>query len=188
MNEHGKFGMTPLHSERTVTNHACRLGRTMIGVFSGEFEQLNVTINDAQKIRDAIQRTAGIAFQEAATGILQGDSKSVTEAISAVIIPYLKDIQSESIKDRELQDNKDLEEAYKGQRDWLLAGDTARFEAPERQHFANLNIGILEPANGYSRPPIMKLGGISNLRPFFTCLGKAAMENRIWSQLLLRTW
>ena len=138
VNEHGKFGMTLLHSERTVTNHACRLGRTMIGVFSGEFEQLKVTINDAQKIRDAIQRTAGIAFQEAAIGILQGDSKSVNEAISAVIIPYLKDIQSESIKDRELQDNKDLEEAYKGQRDWLLAGDTARFEAPERQHFANL--------------------------------------------------
>lgn len=138
VNEHGKFGMTLLHSERTVTDHVCRLGRTMIGVFGGDFEELKVTINDAQKIRDAIQRTAGIAFQEAAIGILQGDSKFVNEAISAVIIPYLKDIQSESIKDRELQENKDLEEAYQGQLDWLLPGDSARFQAPERQHSANL--------------------------------------------------
>lgn len=114
----------------------------MIGVFGGQFEELKKTVDDAKDKRAILQGTADVAFKAAAIGILEGDSRvlqDVHEAINAVILPDLKVIQVELIKNREHKEKKDLEKAYREQKAWLLAGTSAELQAPERQYLANLN-------------------------------------------------
>ena len=114
----------------------------MTGVFGGDFEELKVTINDAKRKRDALQRTANIAFEADAIGILENHSKvvgDVHEAINAVMIPDLRNIQDELVKNREHNENKDLKEDYQKQKKWLLAGTSAELRAPAMHNRANLD-------------------------------------------------
>ena len=112
----------------------------MIGVFGGEFEELRKTVDNAKEKRNTLQRTADVAFKTAAIGILEGNSKALEdfhETINAVMIPELKDIRSEIIKNQEHREKEDLRKAYQEQQDWLLAGGSELL-APERQYIANL--------------------------------------------------
>ena len=98
-------------------------------------------MDDAKEKRDAIQRTADVAFKAAAIEILEGNSiilGDVHEAISAIMIPDLKVIQVELFKNRERKDKKDLDRTCREHKDWLLTGTSVELQAPERQHLANL--------------------------------------------------
>ena len=78
----------------------------MIGVFGGEVEELQKTVDDAKEKRNALQRTADVAFKTAAIGVLEGNSKVLEdfgEIFNAVMIPELKDIRAELIKNQEAQ-------------------------------------------------------------------------------------
>lgn len=125
-----------------MTHCAKQLGRTLIGVFGGEYEELKVTVDDAKQKRDALQRTAGIAFETAAIGILENDSHvlgDVHEAINAVMIPTLRNIQDELVKDREHKELKGLKKTLQEQQAWLLSGTSAELRAPEMHNRANLD-------------------------------------------------
>lgn len=118
------------------------LGRTLTGVFGGQFEDLKKTVDDAKEKRNTLQGTADVAFQVAASELLEGGSKAldnVYEVITAVMIPDLKVVQVELIKYREHRDKKELEKAYREQEKWLLAGTSAEIQAPERQYLAIIN-------------------------------------------------
>ena len=112
----------------------------MIGVFGGEFEELKKTVDDAKEKRNTLQRTADVAFKTAAIGILEGNSKVLEdfhETVHAVMIPKLKDIRAELIKNHEHKEKEDQEKAYHEHKAWLLAG-SSELEGPKRQYVANL--------------------------------------------------
>ena len=98
------------------------------------------TVDDAKEKRNTLQRTADVAFKTAAIGILEENSKALEdfhETINAVMIPELKDIRSEIIKNQEHREKEDIRKVYQEQQDWLLAGGSELL-APERQYIANL--------------------------------------------------
>ena len=140
--DHGKVGKSAYAHLLKATHRAWLLGRTLIGVFGGEFGELENTVNDAKEKRNTLQGMADIAFKAAAIGILEGDSKvldDVHEAINAVMIPDLKVIQVKLTKNREHEEKKDLEKACQENKAWLLPpGTSAELEAPEKQYLANL--------------------------------------------------
>lgn len=99
-------------------------------------------MDDAKPKWDILQRTAGIAFEKAATVILENDSNvlgGVHEAINAVMIPTLRKIQDELVKDREHKELKDLKKTLQEQQAWLLSGTSAELRASEMHERANLD-------------------------------------------------
>ena len=109
-------------------------------MFGGEFEELKKTVDDAKEKRNTLQRTADVAFKTAAIGILEGNSKVLEDfgkTINAVMVPELKDIRAELMKNQEHKENEDQERAYQEQKAWLLAG-SSELQGPERQYVANL--------------------------------------------------
>ncbi len=141
VNDHGKVGKSIAVHFSQETHRAFLLGRTLIGVLGGEFSELMKTVDNAKDKRNALQGTADVAFTVAAIGILEGDSivlDNVHETINAVMIPDLKVIQNELIKNREHKEKKDLDKACREHKDWLLTGTSAELQAPERQYLTNL--------------------------------------------------
>lgn len=111
-------------------------------MLGGENKELRVTVDDAKQKRHALQRSAGIAFEIAAIEILEYDSNvlgDVHEAINAVMIPTLRNIQDELVKDREHKDLKDLKKTLQEQQAWLLAGTSAELLVPEMHNRENLD-------------------------------------------------
>ena len=112
----------------------------MIGVFGGEFEELKKIVEDTKEKRNTLQRTADVAFKTAAIGILEGNSKVLEdfgEKINAVMVPELKDIRAELIKNQEHKEKEGREKAYQEQKDWLLTA-SSELQGPEKQYVANL--------------------------------------------------
>ena len=98
-------------------------------------------MDDAREKRDALKGTVDVALKTAAIGILEGDSKVLQDVygvINAVMIPDLKVIHAELSKTREYKEKKDLEKAFRELKDWLLAGTSAKIQAPKVQHLAHL--------------------------------------------------
>ena len=107
----------------------------------GNFQELKKTVDDAKEKRDKLQGMADVAFKVAALGILEGlheDSRTLEDLINAVMIPELKDIQAELAKSREHREKGDIEKDRQEQEKWLLSGDLADLQAPEKQYSANI--------------------------------------------------
>ena len=128
-----------------MTDFAWSLGRTIKGVFGGDFPELKKTVEDAKAKRDMLERTANVAFQEAALGTLKGlhensqISGDVLEAINAVVIPDIKGIQTEQVRNRQRQEKEDLEKSRSEILEWLQKGTSAALQVPDTQYRANLD-------------------------------------------------
>lgn len=94
--------------------------------------------NDAKMKRDELHKVADIAFHEAALDILmetQEDSKAVLKFLQTAdeeLVPAVKAIQSEQLKQKEAQERKDLDKEFSDQMKWLRSGTSAELDLPEK--------------------------------------------------------
>lgn len=106
-------------------------------VFGGS-EELTEIFNDAKMKRDELHKVADIAFHEAALDILmetQEDSKAVLKFLQTTdeeLIPAVKAIQSEQLKQKEAQERKDLDKDFNDQLRWLKSGTSAEIDLPDK--------------------------------------------------------
>ncbi|KAM0805820.1 hypothetical protein BDR22DRAFT_187859 [Usnea florida] len=128
------------YQTRKLVNDHGKVVRTMIGVFGGEFEELNKTVEDAKEKRNSLQRTAGLAFETATIGILEGNSKVLEDFIKTfndVMIPKLEDISDKLAKSQQHEAMEKRKKAYQELKAWLLT-ESSELKAPEKQYEANL--------------------------------------------------
>ncbi|KAF6218223.1 hypothetical protein HO133_006184 [Letharia lupina] len=160
--------------------------RTLIGVSGGEFEEFKKIVDDAREKRDALKGTADVAFKTAAIGILEGDSKileDVYEVINAVMVPDLKVIQAELSKTRQYEEEKDLEKAFRELKDWLLAGTSAKIQAPKVQHLGHLKHRHPGICRWILRAPEYETWRDQKHPSLRHLFGEAATGNRTWYQV-----
>ena len=78
-------------------------------------KEITEIINKAKEKRDKLQRTADIAFKDAALSVLEDlckDSRTHIDLLENDVAPVMRGIQVEQIKSREQSEKKDLKESY----------------------------------------------------------------------------
>jgi len=126
-------------------------------------QELQETLSDAQGKRRMLQDAAGIGFQEAVLDTLQGMQvevgviHGVSEAVHGEVVPGLKKIQSEQVRERELRHREEIERRYTQQLEWLKSGGLADLALPARIQATNRSTTHPGTADWILSEPTFKL-------------------------------